>query len=62
MSENLRFIEHDSTAYRNMRVAIAVSYCPPIYPCADCGGPTITGYSCTRCGSVDPLHGEDSNE
>lgn len=36
----------------------ARSYCPPIYPCKECGYPVIQGYCCNNCGCSDPSKGE----
>ena len=29
-------------------------FAPTVYPCRHCGGPTLKGYCCTRCGSATP--------
>ena len=62
MRKKLSFIEPDSKAYQSWRLKIALDYCPPIYPCADCGAPAVKGYCCCRCDSVDPRDGEDSED
>jgi hypothetical protein len=41
---------------------VARAFCPPIYPCADCGGPVVDGYCCTRCGSSSPQEGTKKPE
>lgn len=33
---------------------LAVSWCPPIHPCKDCGHPVIEGYCCSFCKSSMP--------
>ena len=58
MKINKKMIEEDSPEYRRMAISAAISYCPPIYPCADCGAPAIDGHCCGRCGSDDPRNGE----
>ena len=35
---------------------LARNFAPSISPCVECGNPTLTGYCCTYCGSIDP-HG-----
>ena len=40
--------------YRLAALQEAVTFCPPIYPCKDCGWPVVNGYCCTTCGSSDP--------
>ena len=60
--EKKRFIDRESPEYNNMRFSLALDFCPPISPCHDCGAPTVHGYCCTRCGSVDPMSGEDSDD
>ncbi len=32
----------------------ARNFAPYIHPCVECGRPTIKGYCCNFCGSVDP--------
>ena len=32
----------------------AISFCPGVKPCRDCGAPVIRGYCCTYCRSVNP--------
>lgn len=44
-------------AWSQLAFEVALGYCPPIYPCADCGGPVIKGYCCQRCGSDEPETG-----
>ena len=33
---------------------LALSFCPPIHPCANCGHPVLQGYCCGYCGSDTP--------
>ena len=33
---------------------LAMSFCPGIKECRDCGAPCINGYCCTFCGSQHP--------
>ena len=33
---------------------VARDFAPELHPCKDCGGPVVTGYCCTRCGSDEP--------
>jgi hypothetical protein len=40
--------------FRRAMIAKAIGFCPPIYPCANCGWPVITGYCCLYCGSTRP--------
>lgn len=40
--------------YQRKANQLALSYCPPIYPCADCGNPVVDGYCCGFCGSNNP--------
>ena len=62
MKTNKKMLEEDSSEYRKMAISTAFNYCPLIYPCADCGGPVVTGYCCCRCGSADHRDGEDTND
>lgn len=41
-------------AYREAALALALSCCPAIYPCANCGWPVMDGYCCQTCGSGSP--------
>ena len=43
-----------SEEYSKMAYGLLKSRCPPIYPCATCGAPVVTGYCCGNCGSRDP--------
>jgi hypothetical protein len=47
-------IDPNSKEFAEMAGNLARHFCPPIYPCCDCGGPVVTGYRCTRCGCTDP--------
>ena len=40
--------------YEGAKAALAISYCPTIYPCGTCGWPYITGRHCNHCGSTRP--------
>jgi hypothetical protein len=40
--------------YRDAEARLAISYCPTIHPCGECGWPVIYGYCCTHCGSGRP--------
>jgi len=49
-----RMMQYGSKLYEQWSKSVAISFCPPMYPCVDCGAPYISGYCCTRCGSSDP--------
>lgn len=49
-----RRIKEDSRTYNRMKMEEALSYCPPIKPCRDCGAPVIDGFRCWRCKSYNP--------
>lgn len=40
--------------YRQREFQTALSYAPPIYPCAKCGSPVADGCVCGWCGDADP--------
>lgn len=44
----------DKEVYRKEADKLARDFCPPIYPCKECGYPVINGYCCIYCGSTDP--------
>jgi hypothetical protein len=44
----------NSKEYEKAKASLAISFCPQIYPCKNCGYPVITGYCCTNCKSFDP--------
>lgn len=44
----------DGRAFRAAAARLALSFCPPIYPCGACGWPVVRGYRCTTCGSIAP--------
>ena len=48
-----KIIPH-SDQWERLANQVARDFCPSIYPCADCGGPVVSGYCCTRCGSDYP--------
>lgn len=47
----------DGALYRKLAIEKALSWCPPIYPCNECGGPVVDGYTCGRCGNDNPVRG-----
>ena len=47
-------IEEGSPLWNRRAHELALNFCPPIRPCADCGNPYINGYCCTYCGSTNP--------
>lgn len=49
-----RRMQPHTVAWERMANELARSFAPAIHPCADCGGPVIKGYCCTRCGSDNP--------
>lgn len=34
--------------------SLAMSYCPPIKACRECGHPVVIGYCCGTCESMNP--------
>ena len=44
----------DTREWEKQADILARSWAPPINPCVDCGGPVLSGYCCSRCGSIDP--------
>lgn len=44
-----RKMNPDGRAYRRALLDVALSYCPPIRPCPDCGYPQVQGYLCWQC-------------
>jgi len=47
-------IKSDTVKWKKMANELARSFCPPIYPCKECGYPVIQGYCCGACGSDSP--------
>lgn len=47
-------LEPYTPAWERLANAEARGYAPPIRPCKECGGPVLSGYCCTRCGSSEP--------
>lgn len=54
MSEPIKKMERHSAEYHDKAIRLAMDFAPPMNPCAECGGPVVSGYCCTHCGSVDP--------
>ena len=47
-------MDRNSPEWERQANRLARDFCPGIHACADCGGPVVRGYCCTRCGSADP--------
>lgn len=47
---DLEHMHRDSRDYQEAKLEIALSFAPPIRPCAECGYPVAKGYVCHRCG------------
>ena len=45
--------------YRKMEIALALAFCPDIYPCNKCGWPVMLGYCCPTCHDVNPRSGTE---
>lgn len=52
--KDLPRMERETDEWEEAANSLARSFCPPIYSCADCGGPVVRGYCCGRCGSSNP--------
>jgi hypothetical protein len=50
----MKRMDRESVEWQKAANSLARDFCPPIKSCADCGGPVINGYCCTRCGSPEP--------
>jgi hypothetical protein len=50
----MKRMDRESVEWQKAAYSLARNFCPPIKSCADCGGPVINGYCCTRCGSSEP--------
>jgi hypothetical protein len=48
-----------SEEWKDLRAKLAISFCPPIYPCKKCNHPVIDGYICTHCKDPNPNESED---
>ena len=50
----IRKIKSTTLKWQKLAGQLALSYCPKIYACKECGYPVIVGYCCETCGSNDP--------
>ena len=54
MIQKLEKIIPHSEEWNILAGKVAMNFCPPIYPCAKCNHPVISGYCCIFCNDNSP--------